>query len=421
MTMAMTRSPCFTVSGAASGCLPGVDELGSGGAGGEGEHQEGGAGPGGERRGHGCSLLFGAQRCPASPPDASVAWWALGGIDPSANGRDGARRFRCRAVACRRRRALRPNHECARPLQPTRRRVLAVPPAARGQPGGLVRLGGRGAAAGAGRAAAHPPLHRLLGLPLVPRDGPRVLRGPGHRGADERALREREGGPGGAARPGPDLPGRRAADGRAGRLAADRVPHAGAGAVLRRHLLPARASARPAVVQDAARGAVPRVERGAGQGPGAGRRVQERAPPARDLRARDAGDAGLGRRRGGGGAGAGPGAGPGRGRLRGRAEVPEHDGPGGPAPGVAADRQRGAARGCAPHPGPDGDRRHPRPARRRLPPLQRRPPLAGAALREDALRQRASPPPARRGAAESPRGRNGWRARRGWWSGSAGR
>ena len=38
----------------------------------------------------------------------------------------------------------------------------------------------------------------------------------------------------------------------------------------------------------------------------------------------------------------------------------------------------------------DGARRHPRPARRRLRALQRRPRLGGAALREDALRQRAA-------------------------------
>ena len=38
----------------------------------------------------------------------------------------------------------------------------------------------------------------------------------------------------------------------------------------------------------------------------------------------------------------------------------------------------------------DGRRRHPRPARRRLPPLRGRRPLARAALREDALRQRAA-------------------------------
>ncbi len=42
------------------------------------------------------------------------------------------------------------------------------------------------------------------------------------------------------------------------------------------------------------------------------------------------------------------------------------------------------------HPREDGGRRHLRPGRRRLPPLLHRSALAGAALREDALRQRAA-------------------------------
>ena len=83
--------------------------------------------------------------------------------------------------------------------------------------------------------------------------------------------------------------------------------------------------------------------------------------------------------------------------------------------------ERGAPRGRAPHAGPDGDRRHPRPARRRVPPLQRGPLLAGAPLREDALRQRAAAPPARRGAAGLAARPTGWRARSGWSSGSAAR
>src|SRR5262249_5024329 len=125
-----------------------------------------------------------------------------------------------------------------RAAKSTRRRVLPLPAPARDEPGGVVPMGRGGPPARSRRAEAHPPLRRLLGLPLVPRHGPRVLRGPGHRGADECALREREGGPGGAARPGPSLPGRGAAHGRAGGLAADRLPHAGPRAFLRRHLLP---------------------------------------------------------------------------------------------------------------------------------------------------------------------------------------
>ena len=55
------------------------------------------------------------------------------------------------------------------------------------------------------RGQAHPPLHRLLRLPLVPRDGEGVFRERRHRGADERALRLDQGRPGGAARRRPDL------------------------------------------------------------------------------------------------------------------------------------------------------------------------------------------------------------------------
>ena len=52
----------------------------------------------------------------------------------------------------------------------------------------------------------------------------------------------------------------------------------------------------------------------------------------------------------------------------------------------------------------DGARRHPRPAGRWLRPLQRRPGLGGAALREDALRQRAPAAGVRR-VGDRPRGR----------------
>ena len=56
-------------------------------------------------------------------------------------------------------------------------------------------------------------------------------------------------------------------------------------------------------------------------------------------------------------------------------------------------RRTGAARSLddgGPLPRGHGGRRHPRPARRRLPPLLHRRALAGAPLREDALRQRAA-------------------------------
>ena len=66
---------------------------------------------------------------------------------------------------------------------------------------------------------------------------------PAHRGADERALRVHQGRPRGAARRRRDLHGRAPGDDRPGRLAAERLRHARAGAVLRRHLLPAALAA----------------------------------------------------------------------------------------------------------------------------------------------------------------------------------
>jgi uncharacterized protein len=81
----------------------------------------------------------------------------------------------------------------------------------------------------------------LLGLSLVPRHGPRVVRGCGHRGGDERPLREHQGGPGRAPRSGPGLPAcPPAAQPAGGRLAAHRLSRPrNPAAVLQRHLLPA--------------------------------------------------------------------------------------------------------------------------------------------------------------------------------------
>ena len=53
------------------------------------------------------------------------------------------------------------------------------------------------------------PVDRLRGLPLVPRDGARVVRGRGRRRPPERALRRDQGRPRGAPRPRPDLHGAR--------------------------------------------------------------------------------------------------------------------------------------------------------------------------------------------------------------------
>ena len=79
------------------------------------------------------------------------------------------------------------------------------------------------------RGPAAAGLDRLLGLPLVPRDGARVVRGPRDRGADERAVRLHQGRSRGAARHRRDLHGGLPGDDRARRLAAERVPDARAG------------------------------------------------------------------------------------------------------------------------------------------------------------------------------------------------
>ncbi len=136
-------------------------------------------------------------------------------------------------------------------------------------------LGPGSAAARAQRAEAHLPLGRLLGLPLVPRDGARVLRERGDRAPDERALRQHQGRPRGAPRPRRDLHEGRAEPERPGRLADERVPDARARAVLRRDVLPAAQRLGPARLRRGAARALARVE----GGPRPGRRAGP--PPAR--------------------------------------------------------------------------------------------------------------------------------------------
>src|SRR5581483_6128755 len=85
---------------------------------------------------------------------------------------------------------------------------------------------------------------RVLGVPLVPCDGARVVRGPRGGGRDERPVRQHQGRPRGTARRRQHLHGGRAGPDRPRRLADDGVPDAGQAAVLRRHLLPEGAAAR---------------------------------------------------------------------------------------------------------------------------------------------------------------------------------
>ncbi len=134
------------------------------------------------------------------------------------------------------RRALRAAGDAER----TGRGDLAVSAPARREPRRLAALGtaGAGARRRGGQAAAR--LDRVLRLPLVPRDGARVLRGPGHGQGDERELHLREGRPRGATRRRRALHGGRAEHDRTWRLAPERLPHARAGPLLRRNLFPAR-------------------------------------------------------------------------------------------------------------------------------------------------------------------------------------
>ena len=110
----------------------------------------------------------------------------------------------------------------------------------------------RGVRRGPPPRRAGPAVGRLRGLPLVPRHGARVVRGRAGRRADERELRQHQGRPRGAAGHRRRLHGRDHGADRARRLADDLPAHARRRAVLRRHVLPARAvhrAARRAVAQ----------------------------------------------------------------------------------------------------------------------------------------------------------------------------
>ena len=231
------------------------------------------------------------------------------------------------------------------------------------------------------RAGAH--LGRLRGLPLVSRDGPRVVRGPRRRRADQRRLRRDQGGPRGAARRRRRLHDRHPGDDRAGRLADDRLRHARRRAVLLRHLLPEGATSSGCSSRSRRPGATsattcssraPRwSRRSAARSSSAGRPRRSRRscstprPPssARSTTTRTAVSAA-------------------------RPKFPPHM----DLLFLLRHHQRtGSARGAGDRPAhrrADGPRRHLRPARRRLRPVLGGRALDRAALREDALRQRAA-------------------------------
>ena len=126
------------------------------------------------------------------------------------------------------------------------RRDLALSAAAQAQSGGLVAVGAGRLGRGQAQQPADPALGRLRRLPLVPRDGARVVRGRADRKRDERAVRQHQSRPRGAAGHRPDLHERAASLGRAGRLAADHVSHARGRAGVGRHLFSQRVALRPA-------------------------------------------------------------------------------------------------------------------------------------------------------------------------------
>ena len=204
-------------------------------------------------------------------------------------------------------------------------------------------------------------------------------------------LRQHQGRSRGAPRSRPDLPDRaRAADAPLGRLAAHDVPHAGRRAVLRRHVLSARRALRPCRASSTCcRGSPPPIASRGRRSPSRprGSRMRSRVsnPAARTTRRLPAAapDAALA-------------------ALK-RSFDPEHGGFGSAPKFPHADRSRALprARRCATATSEartvvrvtlatHGRRRHPRPARRRLLPLQRRRRMDDPAFREDALRQRSA-------------------------------
>ena len=110
--------------------------------------------------------------------------------------------------------------------QPPRRRDQPVPPPARAQPGRLVSVGSRRARRGEAARPADLPVDRLRGLPLVSRDGTRVVRARADGALPERPLRLDQGRSRGAARPRPGLHGGGPVDDRRWRLADVGLPDA---------------------------------------------------------------------------------------------------------------------------------------------------------------------------------------------------
>ena len=125
---------------------------------------------------------------------------------------------------------------------------LALSSAARRQPGALAPVERRRSGGGQAARLPDPAFDRLRRLPLVPRDGARVVRERRNGAPHERVVRQHQSRPRGAAGHRPHLYDRAPCARPAGRLAAHHVPVARRQADDRRHLLAARAALWPALV-----------------------------------------------------------------------------------------------------------------------------------------------------------------------------
>ncbi len=228
----------------------------------------------------------------------------------------------------------------------------------------------------------------------MPRHGAGILRERGDRPDPEFPIRADQGGPRGAARPGPRLHDRLPGAHRIRRLALDRDPDARRASVPRGHLLPAGDAVRPPGSEGGpvpgalglGRAARARGKRGGADRGGRARRVRRNAGRAARRLPVDPGvrapPAALRR---------------GVRRVRHRAQIP--DAPARvPSPLLEADRRRTRARPGGAHAPLDPEGRHLRPDRVRRAPLFHRPRVAGSPLREDALRPSPADDGVRRGA-----------------------
>ena len=267
-----------------------------------------------------------------------------------------------------------------------------LPPAARSQPGELVPVGRRSLRASEASGSSGLPQHRLLHLPLVPRHGGRVLRRAGDRPDPESALRGHQGGSRGASGCRRDLHERSPGDDWKRRLAPERLADAGAEALLRGNLLPSPRSRPPSWVPNGPAGD-PAALLGGTRPARAGRGSADGIHQAGSRSLRRDGDTAPRRRS----------AEAGQVRVRSKRgsspwrtprsyEVSRNFSDPVSLALPSPHGRPGSSRAGDVHPRADGGGRHSRPDRWWLSPLLHRSGLAGPALREDALRQRASGP-----------------------------